>query len=149
MTIKIVSFSDLTKKELYKVLRLRAEVFIVEQNCVYQDIDDKDQKAMHLLAYKDNVIMGYTRLFAAGDYMDRASIGRVLIKKEYRKSGYGEELMRASIDGIKDIFNENTIKVSAQLYLKKFYETLGFIQMGEPYEEDGIPHILMIRKEED
>ncbi|MGB5171351.1 MAG: GNAT family N-acetyltransferase [Eudoraea sp.] len=149
MTIKIVSFSDLTKKELYKILQLRAEVFIVEQNCVYQDIDDKDEKAMHLLAYKNNTIIAYTRLFKAHDYMDCASIGRVVVRKDYRKHGYGEELMRASIQGIKDIFKETTIKVSAQLYLRKFYNDLGFVQLGETYQEDGIPHILMIRKEED
>lgn len=145
MTIKIVSFSDLTKKELYKILQLRAEVFIVEQNCVYQDIDDKDDKAMHLLAYENNIIIAYTRLFKPHDYMDTASIGRVVVRQAYRKKGYGEKLMKASIKAIKDVFKETTIKVSAQLYLKRFYQELGFKQLGEGYLEDGIPHILMQR----
>ncbi len=146
MNIKVVSFSDLTRKELYKVLQLRAEVFIVEQNCVYQDIDDKDEKAMHLLGYENNEIIAYTRLFKANDYMDCASIGRVVVKESSRKNGNGKKLMKASIKAIEEQFKETTIKVSAQEYLKKFYTELGFQQIGEGYLEDGIPHILMIRQ---
>ena len=136
-------FSELNTTELYKILQLRSEVFVVEQDCVYQDIDFKDQKALHIIGYKNNKIVAYTRIFKPGDYFDNASIGRVLVVASERKYGFGHELMKASIRIIKKNFKVKKITVSAQKYLKKFYETHLFIQVGEEYLEDGIPHIRM------
>jgi len=139
------SFVELTTSQLYEILQLRSEVFVVEQDCVYQDIDFKDQKAIHVIGYKNDKIVAYTRIFKAGDYFKEASIGRVVVNKNERKFGYGHVIMERSITAIKEYFNESIIKISAQLYLKNFYQSHGFIQVGEEYLEDGIPHIGMIR----
>ncbi|MCF6169018.1 GNAT family N-acetyltransferase [Lutibacter sp.] len=146
LKILIKSFSELTTKELYKILQLRSEVFVVEQNCVYQDIDAKDQKALHVIGYKNNNIIAYTRIFKPGDYFLEASIGRVVVKQTERKFNYGHQIVKASIKAIKTNFKETTIKISAQTYLKKFYESHNFKQIGDEYLEDGIPHIAMIKK---
>ncbi|NOR28019.1 MAG: GNAT family N-acetyltransferase [Lutibacter sp.] len=139
------SFSELTTNELYAVLQLRSEVFVVEQNCVYQDIDDKDQKALHVIGIKNNKIVGYTRIFKPGDYFEKASIGRVVVAKNEREFGYGHVIIKHSIKAIKTYFNETIIKISAQTYLKIFYESHEFQQVGEEYLEDGIPHIGMLK----
>ena len=138
-------FSELNTTELYEILQLRSEVFVVEQDCVYQDIDFKDQKSLHIIGYKNDKIVAYTRIFKPGDYFDNASIGRVLVVASERKYGFGHELMKASIVAIKEHFKVTEITISAQKYLKKFYETHQFIQVGEEYLEDGIPHIRMDR----
>ncbi|MEW7289578.1 GNAT family N-acetyltransferase [Aquimarina sp. 2304DJ70-9] len=143
---EVKRFKDISALELYKILRLRAEVFVVEQDCVYQDIDDKDQKAIHVIGYKNNEVIAYTRLFNAGDYFENASIGRVVVSKPERQYGYGHDLIKESIKAIKDLYKTNTIKISAQTYLKRFYESHGFTQTGEEYLEDGIPHIAMIKE---
>ncbi|AMC11295.1 GNAT family acetyltransferase [Lutibacter profundi] len=145
LKIRIKSFSELTTKELYKILQLRSEVFVVEQNCVYQDIDAKDQKALHVIGLKKDKIIAYTRVFKPGDYFTEASIGRVLVKQNERKYNYGHQIVEASINTINTNFNETTIKISAQTYLKKFYESHGFQKVGEEYLEDNIPHIAMIK----
>ncbi|MDP5105498.1 MAG: GNAT family N-acetyltransferase [Polaribacter sp.] len=145
MEFQIKSFSELNTTELYNILQLRSEVFVVEQDCVYQDIDFKDQKALHVFGYKVDKIVAYTRIFKPGDYFENASIGRVVVKDSERTYGYGHDLMKASIKAIKDNFNETKITISAQKYLKKFYETHQFVQVGEEYLEDGIPHIKMIK----
>jgi len=137
-------FDEITSTELYKILRLRAEVFIIEQDCVYQDIDNKDQKALHIIGKKNNKIIAYTRIFRAGDYFDTASIGRVVVAKDQRMHGYGHSLMKKSIATIISVFKTENIQISAQKYLKKFYENHGFVQEGEEYLEDGIPHIKML-----
>jgi len=144
--IKIKTFEELTTKELYGLLQLRSEVFVVEQNCVYQDIDGKDDKALHLIGYKNMNIVAYTRVFGPGDYFEFASIGRVIVSKKERSLNYGYDITKASIKAINTHFNETTIKLSAQTYLKQFYNTLGFKEIGETYLEDGIPHIAMIKK---
>lgn len=144
INFEIKCFDELSTHELYKILRLRAEVFVVEQDCVYQDIDNKDQKALHVIGYKKDNIVAYTRIFDAGDYFDKASIGRVVVSEKERKYGYGHNLIRCSISAIKENYKTNKIKISAQCYLKKFYEKHGFIQQGKEYLEDGIPHIAMI-----
>ena len=144
LTITVKSFNQLTINELYEVLQLRSEVFVVEQDCVYQDIDGKDQKALHVLGFKDEVLVGYTRIFKPGDYFELASIGRVVVKENERKHKYGYDIMDASIKTIKDVFNTTDIKISAQCYLKRFYNNLQFFEVGEQYLEDGIPHIAMI-----
>ena len=140
----IKTFNELSPQDIYSILQLRSEVFVVEQNCVYQDIDDKDQYALHLLLKKDDYLIGYSRIFKAGDYFKEASIGRVLVKKQDRNNRHGSLLMELSIKAIKDHFKENTVKISAQTYLKKFYNELGFDPVGEEYLEDGIPHIAML-----
>ncbi|MDP3313878.1 GNAT family N-acetyltransferase [Lutibacter sp.] len=139
------SYSELTTSELYEILQLRVEVFVVEQNCVYQDVDGKDQKAIHIIGTKNNKIVAYTRIFKPRDYFSEASIGRVVVAINERKFGYGHVIMKHSIDAIKNYFDQDLIKISAQLYLKKFYESHNFIQIGEEYLEDNIPHIAMIR----
>lgn len=145
MKIAIKTFQQLSLEELYKTLQLRSEVFVVEQNCVYQDIDGKDMDAIHILGFDDTELVAYTRCFDAGKYFDKASIGRVIVKETHRKSGYGHEIMKASIEEIKSRFKTEKIKLSAQQYLTKFYETHGFQKTGEGYLEDGIPHIAMIK----
>lgn len=128
------------------MLQLRAEVFVVEQDCVYQDVDGKDEKALHVLGYKDNQLVAYTRVFPPGAYFAQASIGRVVVKSSERKHKYGYDVMRTSIKAVKEYYNQTTIKLSAQTYLKTFYNNLGFIEVGEEYLEDGIPHIAMIKE---
>jgi ElaA protein len=145
LTFQIKRFNELSLSELYQVLQLRSEVFVVEQNCVYQDIDGKDQKALHLLGTFDDEIVAYVRIFKPGDYFDEASIGRVVIKHTHRDKKWGYDLMQEAIRATKSVVNESNITISAQLYLKKFYENLGFIQTSEMYLEDDIPHIQMKR----
>ncbi|MDQ7959547.1 GNAT family N-acetyltransferase [Flavobacterium lindanitolerans] len=142
---KIKPFKALSLDELYDLLELRTEVFIVEQNCVYQDIDSKDRKAIHLIGEFDGETVAYCRLFNAGDYFDESSIGRVIVKEKYRDRKWGHDLIREAIKAIKENFDEEKITISAQLYLKKFYESHGFSQTSEEYFEDGIPHIEMKR----
>ncbi len=144
-SIEIKSFSELSTAELYAILQLRSEVFIVEQNCVYQDIDNKDKDAYHLLLFKDNTLVAYTRIFKPGLYFSLASIGRVVVKKGERKYGYGKDIMSASIKYLHKKCNVDKIHISAQTYLIKFYNSLGFIVQGEEYLEDDIPHIKMIK----
>lgn len=145
LEIKTKTFKELTIQELYSILQLRSEVFVVEQDCVYQDIDGKDQKAIHVLGYKNKNLVAYTRCFKTGDYFNKASIGRVVVAKKERKYNYGYDIMNASTEAIKNYFNESTIKLSAQTYLKQFYNNLGFKEIGEEYLEDGIPHIAMLK----
>jgi len=144
--ISIKGFHELSNDELYEVLRLRSEVFVVEQQCVYQDMDEKDQKALHVLGHNKEGLVAYTRIFKSGDYTDNASIGRVVVKANARKYGYGKEIMKSSIQAIDARFGEKKIHVSAQLYLERFYQELGFEQIGKGYLEDGIPHIGMLKK---
>lgn len=145
LKIKTKSFSELTTLELYDLLQLRSEVFVVEQDCIYQDIDGKDQKAIHILGFKEDVLVAYTRIFKPGDYFELASIGRVVVARNQRQNNYGYEIMKASIKAINDYCNVNTIKISAQVYLKHFYNNLGFKATGPEYLEDNIPHITMIK----
>ena len=145
MDFSIKTFKELTTIELYDLLQLRSDVFVVEQECVFLDLDNKDKDAIHILGKKNNKIIAYTRLFKPGDYYNDASIGRVVVKKEQRKYGYGHELMRFSIQTIESKFKTKTIKIGAQKYLKNFYESHNFNQIGEEYLEDGIIHIYMIK----
>ena len=143
--IKVKRFKELNIDELYAILQLRSEIFVVEQDCVYQDIDDKDQIALHVLGFKGAKLVAYTRIFKPGDYMDYASIGRVVVRAEARKFKYGYDIMKASVKAIQDNFDTEIIKISAQTYLKRFYNKLGFKEVGEGYLEDGIPHIAMLK----
>lgn len=145
MTTVVKTFEELTKQELYDLLQLRSAVFVVEQDCVYQDLDGKDTKALHVLGFKSDKLVAYTRIFGPGVYFEQASIGRVIVAKNERRHDYGNQIMKASINAIKERFNETTIKISAQCYLDKFYTNLGFKAIGDTYLEDGIPHISMIK----
>ena len=142
---KIKPFEALSAAELYSLLQLRSEVFVVEQNCVYQDIDGKDGKALHLIGEYQGKIVAYSRLFKPNDYFKNASIGRVVIDKNYRDKKWGHDLMQQAIAGINTHYKETKITISAQLYLQKFYESHGFVQTSEMYLEDDIPHIEMKR----
>lgn len=139
----IKSFKELSVDELYDILRLRSEIFVVEQNCVYLDIDGKDKLALHLFGEFEGKIVAYSRLFKSGITFDTASIGRVVVDANYRDKKLGHDLMRKAITEIQYHFGESKITIGAQLYLKKFYESHGFVQTSEMYLEDGIPHIEM------
>ena len=142
----IKKFDELTLEELYAMLQLRNEVFIVEQNCVYIDIDGKDQPAWHLMAIENDKIVAYTRILPPGLSYSDPAIGRVVTSSSKRRSGLGRELMKRSIEACEKLFGKISISLSAQVYLQSFYESLGFIVAGEEYLEDGIPHIKMSRK---
>lgn len=142
---KTKRFEALSSLELYELLKLRSEVFVVEQNCVYLDIDGKDEKALHLLGTFEDKIVAYARLFKPNDYFAEASIGRVVTHPNFRERKIGHILMREAVESIRIYFGESKITISAQLYLKKFYESHGFIQTSEMYLEDDIPHIEMKR----
>ncbi|MFP9097503.1 GNAT family N-acetyltransferase [Flavobacterium sp. RHBU_24] len=143
ITFQIKRFNALSTEELYQSLQLRANVFVVEQNCIYPDIDGKDGKALHLLGIFNGEVVAYARLFAPGYYFDNASIGRVVVSADYRHRKWGHELMCAAIAGIQEHYGTDAITISAQEYLKKFYERHGFVQEGAGYLEDDIPHIRM------
>lgn len=145
MTV-VKKFSELSIEELYQILRLRSEVFVVEQNCVYQDLDNKDQISVHIFIKEKNEIVAYTRIFKSGDYYKNPSIGRVVVSKKKRGKELGKKIMISSIDYIKENLKSDKIELSAQKYLDKFYKDLGFYKIGEDYLEDGIPHQRMIKE---
>ena len=139
-------FAELTTAELYAILQLRSEVFIVEQNCVYLDPDGKDEAAWHLMGIEEDKLIAYARVLAPGVIYPHPAIGRVVTSPSKRRSGLGRELMKRSIEHCKNLFGSTPITLSAQVYLKNFYESLGFRTNGDQYLDDGIPHIKMIRK---
>lgn len=145
LTWKIDKFDELDVFRLYKILHLRADVFVVEQDAAYLDPDNKDQCAIHLQGYIKDRLVAYCRLFRRGDYFEDACIGRVVVAKEYRRYGYGHQLMKKALELEESLFEESVITISAQLYLKEFYESHGFVQISEVYLEDGLPHIKMKR----
>jgi len=139
-------FDNLTPDELYSVLQLRNEVFVVEQNCVFQDADNKDQGSYHLMGWNNQVLVAYSRIVPAGIAYDSfPSIGRVVTSPKLRRTGIGKMLMQQSIEHLQKLLGQSSIKLGAQLYLKNFYESFGFVQSSDVYMEDGIPHIEMIR----
>ncbi|MFD0931843.1 GNAT family N-acetyltransferase [Psychroflexus salinarum] len=143
MAPQILPFSELSTQQMYDILQLRSEVFVVEQDCVYQDIDGHDDKAFHVLFYDKDILVAYSRILPPGAYFDELSIGRVIVKETYRSQKLGHELMKASISFSLKTYPKSMIKISAQQYLIKFYESHGFVISGEGYLEDGIPHIGM------
>ena|SRR5688572_16481759 len=146
ITWQLKKFDSLTPHELYAILRLRAEVFVVEQACIFQDMDNKDQLSYHLMGWKNDNLVAYTRLVPPGVSYNETSIGRVVTSPAERGSGIGKLLMEKSIEQIIHLYGKTPIKLGAQLYLKKFYESLGFRQTSDIYDEDGIDHIEMIRQ---
>lgn len=145
ITWSIKAFDELEIKELYALLQLRAKVFAIEQNCVYQDLDDKDQDAVHVIGYEGNKMVAYSRLLPQGVSYEEVSIGRVVTDTAYRRYGIGKDLMKVSIDACYNYFGEVPIRISAQLYLKAFYEGFSFVAVTEPYIEDHILHIEMLK----
>jgi ElaA protein len=140
-------FDDLLPFELYAIMQLRNEVFVVEQNCVYQDADDKDIQSHHLCGWSNDTLVAYSRILPIGlAYEKYSSIGRVVSSPKYRGAGIGKELVTVSITHTKSLHPNSDIKIGAQLYLKKFYESFGFEQIGDEYLEDNIPHIPMLLK---
>lgn len=137
-------FDQLTPFELYSILQLRNEVFVVEQDCVFQDADDRDRSAWHVMGWAKDKLVGYSRILPAGVAFGEVSIGRVVTSPSVRRTGVGRELMRQSLGHLHDVFGDVSIRMGAQLYLKKFYESFGFVQDGAPYLEDGIEHIEMV-----
>ena len=135
------TFQELTTAELYELLRVRSEVFVVEQNCVYQDLDGDDQKAVHLWLTETNRIVALARVCPAGTHMQNISIGRVITTE--RGKGYGKQVMLHAIDAAIAHFGATVIDIEAQEYARGFYETVGFRQSSEPFMLDGIPHIRM------
>lgn len=140
------SFNELTNEELYKILQLRIEVFAVEQNVVYQDCDNKDFKSYHLTASMGNEIIAYSRIIPPGiSYSEAASIGRIVTAFSVRKQSIGKQLLEKSLTEVYNLFGKTPVIISAQLYLKRFYESFFFIQKGDVYIEDSLPHIAMVR----
>jgi ElaA protein len=139
-------FDELTPQELYAVIRLRNEVFVVEQHCVFQDADNKDPHCYHLMLWQGNDLAAYARLVPPGLSFPHMSIGRVVSAPAYRSTGAGKQLMSKAIEACIRLFGQGPIQIGAQLYLKKFYESFGFVQSSDVYDEDGIDHIEMIRQ---
>ncbi|HLT53931.1 MAG TPA: GNAT family N-acetyltransferase [Flavobacteriaceae bacterium] len=144
MEIQIKSFAELTPVELYGILRLRGEVFVVEQQCAYQDVDNLDQRAFHLMLIEGGELLGYARIFRPGELFENAAIGRVVVAPAHRGKAYGIKLMEASMAWIGEGFPKAQIEISAQAHLISFYSSLGFQEVGEEYLEDGIPHVRML-----
>ena len=149
MQWKTKTFDQLSLNEFHNILQLRIDVFVVEQNCPYPELDGKDKFAWHFFAVAEEdpeKIIAYTRIFKPGDYYEQAAIGRVVVNPDFRGKDLGHELIRKSIEAVERLFKTKVIKIGAQTYLKNFYKSHGFSQTGEGYLEDGIPHIHMIRK---
>ena len=144
MEIEIKTFNELDTNILYDILQLRSSVFVVEQDCVYQDIDSKDKQALHVILKIEGNLVAYTRCFAPGVYFKEASIGRVVVTPKERNNNYGHQIMKTSVAAILNHYNTQEIKLSAQKYLETFYNKHGFFKIGEGYLEDGIPHISMV-----
>lgn len=147
LTHRVKAFHQLTATELYALLRLRSEVFVVEQNCVFLDQDNKDQQCHHLLLFSEDQLVGYGRLVPAGlSYLEMA-IGRVVTAPSVRGTGLGKTLMALAIQNCRQLYGSGAIRIGAQTYALAFYEGLGFVAEGDVYDEDGIAHIEMVREE--
>ncbi|MGE6629442.1 GNAT family N-acetyltransferase [Bacillus sp. NPDC077027] len=140
------TFEQLSKEDLYALLKARVDVFVVEQKCPYPEMDEKDQKAFHLIAKEDDDIVAYCRIFRSGIVYEEASIGRVLVSSTARGKGYGERLMKKALQKLNEL-QEHQVKIQAQAYLETFYQSFGFDTISDVYDEDGIPHIDMVKKE--
>ena len=147
LSIYFKTFSELTKHELFDIYFLRQEVFIVEQNCVYQDIDQKDHYSYHLLAYDNEILVAYLRIVYPGISYNEPSIGRVVTRMSHRRRGLSKNIVKAAIQKVRDVYNHSNIRISAQEYLIPFYKSLDFVSVGEVYLEDDIPHIEMMHKD--
>lgn len=146
LTWNCIFFDDLSNKDLYWILQLRSEVFVLEQQCLYQDMDNKDLKSWHLMGKnEEGELVAYARLLPPGLSYVEPSIGRVITSPKVRKTGVGKELMREAMMNCYELFGDKNIKIGAQLYLKKFYESFGFEVSGPAYLEDDIEHVEMTK----
>ena len=146
MKWKIKKFEELSVDELYRIIELRNNVFVVEQECIYQDCDRKDLEAYHLFCVENDKVVATLRILNKGVSYEEISIGRVVVDKEYRKKHLGRKAMEMAIDFIKHTYGESPIRISAQVYIKDFYKSLGFKEVSEVYLEDDIPHVEMLRE---
>ena len=142
MKLEVKPWEKLSRQQINEIFSLRSEVFIVEQECPYQDVDGKDEIADHVMLYVGEELVGYTRIFTKNTYFREASFGRAVVKKKHRGEGYGHLLVEKSLKHLKEK-KQTSIKISAQSYLKDFYSSHGFTAKGEEYMEDGIPHTAM------
>ncbi|GGA84509.1 GNAT family N-acetyltransferase [Ornithinibacillus halotolerans] len=148
MELNIKKFEELTTNELYMILKARTDVFVVEQNCPYPELDNLDQSSLHLYCGSNSNIGAYLRIIPKGvKYKDAVAIGRVLVVEKHRRNGIAREMMEKALEFITEVIKEETIKIQAQVYLKSFYQSLGFEQISDIYEEDSIPHIDMLLKQ--
>ncbi|OIJ15633.1 GNAT family N-acetyltransferase [Anaerobacillus arseniciselenatis] len=144
MSWQLKTFEELTNEQLYNIIKERLNIFVVEQDCPYPELDDIDQHCFHLFTEEEGEIKAYCRILEAGLKYEEASIGRVIVKEKYRRNGLATELLNNAIDFTKNGLNETKIKIQAQDYLKEFYGSFGFQPVSEVYLEDGIPHVDMI-----
>ena len=145
MSWKLKRFKELTPEELYAFLRLRSEIFVVEQDCVYLDLDGYDDKCLHLWKEQNGQMVAYTRILPAGVYYPEASIGRVVVHMSQRGTDLGKELMRRSEEALYDLEERGPIKLMAQSYLLNWYGAQGYVPEGDEFLEDGIPHTMMVK----
>ena len=141
--LKTKKFNKLTNDELYEIMALRAEIFVVEQKCPYNDVDGKDKQSIHMWMEENGKIIAYIRIVDKGVSYDETSIGRVVVAKEERGRGLAREILEEGIKYITEKLGEKKITVGAQEYLKSFYESLGFVEVSDVYDEDGLPHLDM------
>lgn len=149
MEWKIKKYEDLTIDELYNILKVRNEVFVVEQNCPYQDCDEKDKRSYHLFLEDNGEIIAYSRIIEKGVSYDEVSIGRFLVQKKHRRMGFAREMLSKAIKFVEESLNENAIRISGQVYIKEFYKSFGFKEVSDVYLEDNIPHVEMLYKSEE
>ena len=146
MKISILKFEELDIHQLYNLLKLRTDVFVVEQDCAYPELDDFDKEAVHLLGYDGNSLTAYARILASNTVYGQPSIGRVVVKKEARQAGFGRILFKAALEEAQRLYPKEDIKIQAQTYLEEFYKSYGFETISEPYPDAGVWHIDMILK---
>jgi len=142
---RFAPFAELTPREVHDLYRLRAAVFVVEQKCAFQDVDGADPESWHLLGYSESELVAYSRLVSPGAKFPEPSIGRVITALAVRRTGLGRELMRESVKRAEKLWPNRAIRIGAQCYLQKFYGDFGFVTVSEPYDEDGILHVEMLR----
>ncbi|RKQ12092.1 GNAT family N-acetyltransferase [Ureibacillus endophyticus] len=146
MNFQLKTFNELTTTELYNILKERTDVFVVEQNCPYPEVDGKDLQSYHLFKEENGEIIAYLRILPPGVSYPELSIGRVLVKEDYRGQKLAQQMMEQALSYITSELKETTVKIQAQHYLEDFYRSFGFEVISEVYLEDGIPHIDMLLK---
>lgn len=146
ITTVVKAFHELNVNELYELLKLRSQVFVLEQNCIFLDQDDKDQHCHHFLLYSNDILVGYSRLVPAGLSYPEVSIGRVVTSQAFRGKGLGIVVMEMSVQKCQELFGRSDIRIGAQTYALGFYSALGFVSDGNTYDEDGIEHVEMVWK---
>ena len=144
MEVSIKHFSELSRDELFDIYKLRVSVFVVEQQCPYQEVDDGDRSAYHVFMKNEEGIQAYLRILPAGAVFDQVSLGRVIAVK--RRCGLGTRIVREGIKAARELLDAREIKIEAQVYAKELYEKIGFVQTSEEFLEDGIPHVEMVWK---